>query len=176
MASEIAVAGWAELNAQLDRFALDIQKKALRGALRAGMKITRAEVQRRVPVGDTPQEFKTKFGSYAGALRDSIKITSRVSRRTGQVFVNLRVGDKKAFYARWVEFGTAAHVIRAANGKALSWGDIAVPLVNHPGTKPTQFMRNSIDATLQLASDAVVAELRKRVTKELSKLPDEVDE
>lgn len=37
-------------------------------------------------------------------------------------------------YARYVEYGTAPHVIAAREGSALAFGDTVVSKVNHPGT------------------------------------------
>ena len=47
-----------------------------------------------------------------------------------------------ASYARFVEFGTAPHVIRPKNARALYWpgAEHPVRLVNHPGTKPNPYM------------------------------------
>src|SRR5271167_176780 len=53
-----------------------------------------------------------------------------------------------ASYARFVEFGTAPHVIEPKNGKALYWPGAEHPVrrVNHPGTKPNAFMERIIAA------------------------------
>lgn len=56
----------------------------------------------------------------------------------------------RASYASFVEFGTAPHVIEAKNKKALHWGGDGGPFakrVNHPGTKPNDFIGRIIDAS-----------------------------
>jgi hypothetical protein len=46
----------------------------------------------------------------------------------------------------WVEEGTAPHVIRPKNGKALFWEGAEHPyaLVNHPGTRAQPFLRPAL--------------------------------
>lgn len=53
-----------------------------------------------------------------------------------------------ASYAPYVEFGTRPHVITAKNAKALYWPGAAHPVksVNHPGTKPNDFMGRIVAA------------------------------
>jgi hypothetical protein len=51
-----------------------------------------------------------------------------------------------ASYAPYVEFGTKPHTIVPKDKKALYWPGAAHPVrsVNHPGTKPNQFMERII--------------------------------
>jgi len=51
-----------------------------------------------------------------------------------------------ASYAPFVEFGTKPHTIVAKNAQALYWpgADHPVRKVNHPGTKPNQFMERIV--------------------------------
>jgi hypothetical protein len=53
-----------------------------------------------------------------------------------------------ASYARFVEFGTAPHVIEPKNGRALYWPGAQHPVarVNHPGTKANPYMERIIAA------------------------------
>lgn len=171
----VQVDGFSELNDLLLMLPLAIEKKLLRGALRAGQKVILAEARMHCPVDEPPQQFKQKYGSYAGALRDSLRISTRLDKRNGQIVSTLRAGDKKSFYARWVEFPTARHIIRAHNGKALTWGGAHATWVLHPGTKGNPFMRNAFDAKYQEALTAVADYLRPRITKEIAKLPNEDD-
>ena len=53
------------------------------------------------------------------------------------------------FYAEFLEYGTLPHKITAKNKKALKFKDpsgdnVIVKSVNHPGTRPTFFMRDTI--------------------------------
>lgn len=49
-------------------------------------------------------------------------------------------------YSVYLEEGTAAHVIRPKNGKALMWpgADHPYARVNHPGTAPAPFLKPSL--------------------------------
>jgi hypothetical protein len=51
-----------------------------------------------------------------------------------------------ASYAPFVEFGTKPHVIVPKDKKALYWPGASHPVrsVNHPGTKPNQFMERIV--------------------------------
>lgn len=53
-----------------------------------------------------------------------------------------------ASYARFVEFGTAPHVIEPKNAKALYWPGAQHPVkrVNHPGSKANPYMERIIAA------------------------------
>jgi hypothetical protein len=53
-----------------------------------------------------------------------------------------------ASYARFVEFGTAPHVIEPKNGRALYWPGAQHPVarVNHPGTRANPYMERIIAA------------------------------
>jgi hypothetical protein len=48
--------------------------------------------------------------------------------------------------ALWMEEGTRPHVIRPRNAKALMWpgADHPYALVNHPGTRPSPFLRPAL--------------------------------
>lgn len=73
-----------------------------------------------------------------------------------------------ASYAPYVEFGTAPHVILPKDKKALYWPGAAHPVskVNHPGTKPNQFLeriiavsQSEIDSTFLIALDTITKQL-----------------
>ena len=56
-------------------------------------------------------------------------------------------------YGKFVEFGTAPHVIQARKKKSLKWkgGDgkaIFAKRVNHPGTRPNPFIRSTLHQKL----------------------------
>ena len=55
-----------------------------------------------------------------------------------------------ASYARFVEFGTAPHMIFPKNAQALYWPGAQHPVksVSHPGTAPNPFMERIIQASM----------------------------
>ena len=78
-----------------------------------------------------------------------------VPKRTGRLAESLRsevhdkvlrVGSLDCNYATDVEMGTAPHVILPKNKKALHWPDADHPVarVNHPGTKPSPYLRPAL--------------------------------
>ena len=160
--AEIQMDGLSELLKALDELPERIKKNAVRGAIRAGCKVFANEAKQLAPIGPPGSD---KYGSYAGALRDSIK--ARSVRFNGD-WVNGRVsaGNKVAFYARWVEFGTAAHLIKPKNAKALFFGGIFAEGVNHPGAKKHPFLRPALDKASNAALEAYAAYCQRRIDKE----------
>lgn len=154
MSELIHVTGMRELQEFLNTLPLKIQRNVMRGALRAGAKVIMQQAKAMAPVAAPGGNAKRK-GGYAGALRDSIRI--KTGSKRGSVTATITAGgNKKAdvYYAQWVEFGTAAHRIKAKKGGVLSFAGGAYEHVNHPGARPHPFMRPAMDAS---ASDAVVA-------------------
>jgi HK97 gp10 family phage protein len=94
---------------------------------------------------------QTAFAQFAGGKAKNKKKPS--AGMTG-----IKAGGKTksgdAFYAKFVEFGTAAHAIKGRNGGWLSFGGLFAKSVQHPGMKPSPFMRPALDAK---SGEAVVA-------------------
>jgi HK97 gp10 family phage protein len=147
MADSVHIKGLDALNKFLQELPVKVEKNIMRSALRAGAKVIQAQAIANVPV-------------KSGELRDSIKIGTRA--RGGRVTASVRT---KLFYARYVEFGTAAHNIAAKSGW-LSFGGIFAKSVQHPGAKRHPFLRPALDATASAAVIAVGEQVKKRLTKE----------
>ncbi len=151
MASELNVKGLSELSAALQEFGPKLEANILRGALRAGQKVI---------LDAAKQNIHSISGDLAKSLRISVKSNQ------GVIIAKLKVGDKKAYYANWVEFGTQAHVIKAKGGKAIAIKGKEFSQIHHPGIKPKPFMRPALDANAQQAVEAVAEYISKRITKE----------
>lgn len=142
--ADINVKGLKELNALLQSLPVKIEKNILRAAMRQGAKVIADQARANVPVAAPSDRNRERYGGYAGALRDSIRVGGR-SRR-GRVTAYIRAGGTKTkrgadvFYAHWVEYGTRPH----ANGKRGF----------HPGARPRPFLRPAADTA---QADAVVA-------------------
>lgn len=75
-------------------------------------------------------------------------------KRTGELAASIRCEVNQGVFrvgsdldrALWMEEGTAPHIIRPKNGKALFWegADHPYALVNHPGTRPAPFLRPAL--------------------------------
>ena len=155
MANEIEIAGLKQLHKLLQDLPAKVEANVLRGGIRAGSKVLEEAVKDQVPV---------RYGD----LRDSIKV--KTTSRKGTVQAIISAGNKKAFYASWVEFGTAQHMIKPKNRKSLFFAGIAKEVVDHPGSEPKPFMRPALDTTGEQAVQVMAEYIRNRLPKEFSKL------
>jgi HK97 gp10 family phage protein len=155
MASEIEIKGLSELHKLLQDLPAKVEANVLRGGIRAGSKVLEQAIKDNVPV-------------RLGALRDSIKV--KTTSRRGTVQAVITAGNVKAFYASWVEFGTAQHYIKPKNRKSLFFAGLAKETVDHPGSTPKPYMRPALDENSTAAVDAMAEYIRNRLPKEFSKL------
>lgn len=175
--SDQTIIGGKELFDFLQQLPTKVERNIMRAALRAGAVVIRDEARNNVPV-------------KLGELRKSVRVSTGAKK--GIVTASVKAGSKKAYYWRWVEFGTRAHLIkvqederpinyrrsaklgkltyvsmRTINRNALKIGNHFVgPVVAHPGAKPSPFMRPALDNAGGRAVQAVVAKVRERLTKE----------
>lgn len=146
------VHGGRELQDMLDTLPGKMQKNINRAGLRAGAAVLLAEVKQNIPVA-------------SGALRDSARVTSRA--RGAEVSASVKVGNRVAWYAHLVEFGTRPHVIKPKNPRGtMQFGGITARSVNHPGTRARPFMRPAADSKTPEALAAVAKKIRERLTKQ----------
>lgn len=150
------IQGGRQLDELLRTLPEKMQKNVNRTGLRAGAAVLLEEVKQNIPVA-------------SGALRDSARITSRA--RGGSVSVSVKVGNRQAWYAHLVEFGTRPHVITPKTASALQFGGVTTKAVQHPGTRARPFMRPSVDARLPEAVTAITAKIRERLTKQGLEVP-----
>lgn len=152
--SEVHVTGLADLQRALDTLPAKIERNILRGALRAGAKVTLARAKDVAPA--------EKFGPHAGALRAGLSI--KTSSRGGTVKATVSTGGK-AFYARFVEYGTKAHWIKPKHHRSLFFAGIARKAVRHPGAKANPFMLVALNSTAHAAVVAFAEYIRARLIK-----------
>lgn len=170
----VQIDGLAELDKLLKDLPVKIERNVIRGALRAGQKqmleAARANLDRNGSV-------KT------GELRRSIRVRfQRKSEKYGWVRSYLVAGNKKAWYAHLVEYGTGSfysgnlnnskrqpYEIRPKNRKSLFFAGLAREQIIHPGAKPKPFMRPAFDATHQQSINSMAEYIRTRLPKELKK-------
>lgn len=153
---EQSIVGGRELDALLQQLPVKIERNILRAAMRAGANEFKKAAKEGVPVDD-------------GALKSSIRVTTR--SKNGTVYASLKAGGRKAPHWHWVEFGTAAHKIKAKREHALSFSGVTVTEVDHPGAKPKPFMRPAFDSASAAAIAAAAAKIRERLTKEGINVP-----
>ena len=128
MTEFVNVKGFKELQTFLDQLPAKMEANVMRSALRAGAKVVLEEAKLQVPVRH-------------GYLKKSLRIGTKSRRGTVTAEVKTKV-----YYAKWVEYGTAAH------GK-------------HPGATPKPFMRPALDTKSNAALLAVGEAIKKRLAK-----------
>ena len=167
MVSDSQVAGVSDLLKMLDQLPEKIKMNAVRGAVRASSRLFQLAAKNGAPQEIDAGPKAPSFVSHTGALKASIRVSVRVSGD----YVNGRIiaGNKKAFYARWVEFGTAAHYIRPANAKSLFLAGLMREDVHHPGARKHPFMRPAFDTTTEAAISTFAAYVQRRIDKEMLK-------
>ena len=169
MASTVEIKGLAELHKTLQELPAKIEKNVLRGGLRAGARVLEEEAQRLVPVGIPSGSARERYGTAPGDLKKSIRVSVRTSSKTGAVRAQVKAGNKKAWYAHLVEFGTARHWIRPKNRKSLFLAGIFKEVIDHPGARPKPFMRPAFDGKARAAIDAMADYIRARLPREIKK-------
>jgi HK97 gp10 family phage protein len=154
--SDEAIIGGRELDAFLQQLPVKVERNIMRAAMRAGANEFKKGAQDAAPVDD-------------GDLRASIRVTTR--SKGGTVYASVKAGGKKAPHWHWVEFGTAAHKIKAKPDHALAFNGAAVREVDHPGARAHPFMRPTFDSHAAAAIAATAAKIRQRLTKEGINVP-----
>lgn len=174
--SEINISGWKELDELLKTLPAKIEGNIMRGAIRAGLN----------EIGKTAKDELLSNGSVdSGELLKSIKpVFSRKSEsKYGWMRGKLKAGNKKAWYAHLVEFGSgsfyvgkgskskkAPYEIKPKNRKSLFFAGLMKEIIVHPGSRPKPFMRPAFDARGDHSITVVADYIRKRLPKELKKL------
>ena len=147
------VHGLSDLGKVLQTFTLKLERNVIRGGLRQGANVVKEQVLVNVPVAEPSDRNRERYGGYAGALRDSVRVSTRSYR--GKVSASVKAGGMKTkggadvYYANWVEYGTRPHM-NGARG-------------HHPGARPKPFMRPALDTEAQRAVIAVGNYMRNRL-------------
>lgn len=167
----VGISGGAELDDLLRTLAPKMEKNIMRAALTRGAKVIMLEAKKLAPVGKPSSTNAKEYGGYAGALRDSIRVTSRFTK-TGSVTASVKAGGRtkkgaEVFYAHIVEYGARRHVIKPKTKKRLELGgQFVAGAVEHPGVKGQPFMRPAQDAKWEEAVGVVHEFIKKRLQKE----------
>lgn len=156
MADNLNISGGRELDEALRTLAVKVERNILRSALRQGANAYKDEVKQNIPVD-------------SGDLRRSVRVSTR--SKGGTVYASVKIGNKKAWYAHLVEFGTRAHKIKPKNAQALAFGGAIVREVDHPGSRAKPFARPAFYSKSAAAIAAVAAQIRKRLTAEGINVP-----
>lgn len=167
MSALFNIDGLDALNQALQDLPAKIEARVLRGGLRAGANEILAEAKALCPVSPPSAYNKKLYGARMGELRDSLRISTGV--RNGKVSAKIKAGNKKAWYAHLVEFGSARHRIQPSTKKSLVLGGLFRSSIDHPGAKPSPFMRRAMDRKSGAALRTMAEYMRIRVPREIKK-------
>ena len=170
--ADIHVDGLVQLNDLLKTLPDKLRRNVMRAALRQGALIIDAAAKEKAPVGEPTEEGKRLYGHYRGALRDSVRTTTKLYANS--VSASVKAGGKSRktgadiYYAHIIEFtGAKAHLITTRNAKGLTIGDRGawVKYVHHPGMQAKGFMRKSLDEGASGAVTRVGEYLKRRLAR-----------
>lgn len=171
MKTTVKIEGFKELEAALAQIEKKATAKAvMRRALKNAAQPVADAANSYAPVGDdgllsdsvivgTKVANEAGKVAYASVMRGGgtkgEALAALKSARKGNSTVEMFIGPVvQAFYARFVEFGTAPHI----NGGRFSG-------TQHPGTSPQPFMRPAWDAGQQGVLDRVGQEMWSEISK-----------
>lgn len=82
----------------------------------------------------------------------------------GKKYITIYAGGGDAYYARFIEFGTQPHTIKAKNSPALHLhGDIFVEEVSHPGSSAQPFFYPAYRALRRRVRGRITRQMRKAI-------------
>lgn len=180
MSDDLMIKGGAELAAFLQGLPIKMEKNIMRAALAAGAREIAKEVKALAPDAAPSSENARIYGGYAGALRDSVRVSTKVAAG-GKITATVKVGgvNKKGadvFYVHFVEYGTRPHLIKPSKKRMLELGAGFARIVAHPGAKPHPFVRPAFDAKMQAAIEAAANKVRARLTAQGIDVPAPIDD
>jgi HK97 gp10 family phage protein len=141
MSDVVEVKGLKELLQQLDALPVDIERRAIRAAMRASVMQVFAPLVK-VPIGKPHKDWQG-IPRPGGDLAKSLRIVSTKSKKTGGPVVRLSVGSKQAWYAHILERGARPHRIKPKKSSYLFFGGRHHKAVDHPGFHGRYFMRDA---------------------------------
>ena len=156
--SDVNVTGLSELQAFLDALPAKMEANIMRSALRAGAVLIAKQAK---------ANLEENGNIRTGRLRDSIRVSTKL--KNGQATASAKIGDKKAWYWKFIEYsGARAHSITAKNGGVLVFAGGRYRSVQHPGMTAKPFLRPALYAAGQseLVIEAVANQIKKRLTKQ----------
>jgi len=144
------IEGLAEIERRLSAMPVVIQRRILRGALRAGARVFRRHMVQEVPIsGERRLDYTGLAPKIPGDLRRSIRVGKPYIDR-GRLSITTKAGNDKAFYAHMVEVGVRPHTIsrrrnlgRSRNVLVIARQFVSGP-VRHPGFAGRFFARSAL--------------------------------
>jgi HK97 gp10 family phage protein len=145
----VTVRGTEALIAKMRQLPNEVEFKIMANAVVAAANVFQKEARALVP---------KRTGTLARAIR-VVKTSSKT-----QVGAKVVLKGKHAFLGKWMEWGTAAHLITAKRKISLYIGGKPVGRqVTHPGIRPQPFMRPATDNKMGEATATVRDFLERHV-------------
>lgn len=158
MAETFKVEGLKELEAALLEMEQVGAVDALKSSMMYATEPTLNRMKATVPVGDGKGKDYKGNPKTAGRLKSSIfQVPTTVKNSPHAASVYVGVLGKNAYYAGWVEYGTAPHYVNKGADRASGSGKVINKIAGkkgianvsnmHPGAKPKPFVGPAFDAT-----------------------------
>lgn len=146
------------------------RQRIMRGAMAAAGRVVRDAARRMTPTGEKTHRGLGGGTLRPGALRRSVRVSTRVESGAGLFRVRAKViaGDTKrgVYWAHFLERGTREHVITAKGGRwALRLGDRWAKSVRHPGTRAQRIMEHAVSQTANQRHRAFEQYITQRLAK-----------
>ena len=145
------VDGLANIQRAMKELPERVARNVLTSAVRAGGQVIRKDALSRIR--DKKAIILVKRRSPKGTALFSVGLT------------------KEKWKLRFLEFGTAPHVIKSKTGKNMTDGSTFFGrVVRHPGMSARPFLRPAFDGNIMRAIEVIRVQAEKRIAKEAEKL------
>lgn len=117
----------------------DVAKEDIAKSLEKGAEQIVSLAQSLVPIDDMTL-YDSIGWTWGEAPKGSLTLASATRRRGSDTLrITVYAGNSEAFYARWVEFGTAPHNTASGGGRASAKQNRASGYLGHPGAAASPF-------------------------------------
>lgn len=164
----VSLSGVPELMAAIKNALQNHKPQEVRKALRPAGQMIVAEAKRNAPVSKRPHTFTTAAGEKVtiqpGNLQRSIQILPVFRKLPYMVYVGPKVARRNAakasvnaYYAHFVEYGTAAHNVGYKGKYVEAKGG------QHPGSTMKPYMRPALDSVGNQAVQRAMEDIAKLI-------------
>jgi len=165
MARRSTIIGLSKLDRKLRRLPA-VALAEIRAAMQASASQIVSLAKSLAPRGETGDLQDSIGWTWGAPPRGSITLGKVARSSLGkQLTITVYAGDDKAFYARWVEFGTAQHTIKAKNFQALGPRGRYGHEVDHPGAAAHPFFYPAFRANQKEVKRKIRAATRRAARK-----------
>lgn len=159
----LTILGIGKLKKKFARYP-DLVVNNIRKAMEKGAEEIADLARSLAPKGGATGALEESIGwTWGKAPRGALTLASATGKvEGGELTITVFAGDDEAFYARWVEFGTAAHSTAKGGGNVL--GKVAFKLGGgrrHPGTPAQPFFFPAYRARKKRVSSRIRAATSK---------------